>query len=464
MERSFRVVAGFLFAASLFSCNFSKIEDFRLGKDFVSSTSGVVLIDTMRIVASTVHLDSIVTSKVGRLLVGGNQNPITGIVTCSPYFQFHSTSVSSSLPKDLVYDSVVVKFNYDGYFIGDTTRKISFLVKPLTPKEGYNSDGSRYNISPFKTGADGNLYNTSSFNLSNDILGEAHLYPRPKTKKNFYFRLSDTFGQNLYDKIINDIDTIRVLSKFQVFLPGVSFVSGVNQNQTAVGIAQSSLSIRVYYHAKINPAPVYNPIFFEFPIDGAGIWFNQILYSSLGSLLGTISIDNSTLLASTELPSISTYNQTVVQGGTGIYTKIRIPGSQYLKGYAKNAVLISATIQLTPQVNSYSLSNPLPDTLAVYVVDRRNNITGQYSSALGSNIFALKVVPTEFDKAPYYTLDATSFLSNELSSPEITGSSLMLGTLGAKAGQNLNYFSFSPNALGGNLFKMSVFAYVDKSN
>ncbi len=144
MERSFRVVVGFLLAASLFSCNFSKIEDFRMGKDFVSSTSGVVLIDTMKILASTVHLDSITTSKSVRLLVGGNQNAITGNVTCNPYFQFHSTSVSGTLATDLVYDSVVVKFNYDGYFIGDTTKLITFSVKPISPKQGYNSDG--YNL------------------------------------------------------------------------------------------------------------------------------------------------------------------------------------------------------------------------------------------------------------------------------------------------------------------------------
>ena len=464
MERSFRVVAGFLLAASLFSCNFSKIEDFKLGKDFVSSTAGVVLIDTMRILASTVHLDSIATTKPARMLIGGNQNSITGNVTCTPYFQFHSTSLSGTPATDLVYDSVVVKYNYDGYYIGDTTRMISFSVKPITPKQGFNSDGSKYNISPLKLNADGQLYNTSSFKLSDEILGVAHLVPRPKTSKNFYFRLSDTFGHNLYDKIMADNDTIRSLGKFQVFFPGVAFVSEVNQNQTAVGISHSSLSLRVYYHAKTNPAPVYNPVFFDFPVDATGVWFNQILYSSQGSLLGSISLDNSSLLASSELPSSSTYSQTVVQGGSGVYTKIRIPGTQYLKGYAKNAVLISANIQLTPQINSYSLTNPLPDTLAVYIVDRRNNITGQYASALGSNIFAIKVIPTEFDKAPYYSLDATTFFSNELSSAAITGNSMMLGTLGAKAGQTLNYFSFFPNALGGNLFKMNVFAYVDKSN
>lgn len=464
MERSFRVIAGFLFAASLFSCNFSKIEDFQLGKDFVSSTSGVVMIDTMKMVVSTVHFDSIVTSRLGRLLIGGNQNSFTGNVTCNPYFQIHSSSFSSTLPTDLVYDSLVVKFNYDGYYIGDTTRLISFSVKQLVAKQGYNSNGTLYNISSFKLNPDGYLYNTSSFKLANESMGEVQLVPHPASKNDFYFRLSDNYGRMLFNNILNKNDSMQNLISFHVFLPGIALVSAPNQNQTTVGIAQKSISLRVYYHELINPVELSNPTYFDFPVDGTGIWFNQILYNSQGSYLGPISQNSNPLLTNTELPSINTYNQTMVQGGSGVYTKIRIPGAEYLKGYAKNLILINARIQLTPQLNSYSLDNPLPDSLAVYIIDRRNVISSQYSSSLGSNIFATKVVPAAFDELPYYALDLTQYLTSELASPTTTGHSLLIGTLAAKSGQTLNYFSFSGNALNSNLFKMNVYFYIDKSN
>lgn len=464
MERSFRVVAGFLFAASLFSCKFSKVEDFQLGKDFVTSTSGVVMIDTMKIETSTVHLDSIVTSKLARLLIGGNQNSFTGKVTCSPHFQLHSGSFLSTFPTDLVYDSVVVKFNYDGYYIGDTTKLISFSVRPMVARKGYNSDGTLYDISPFKVNTDGYLYNTSSFKLSDKILGEVQLLPRPKTKKDYYFRLSDDFGKKLYADILAKNDTMSTLSKFQVFMPGVAFVSAVNQNQSAVGISQSSLSLRVYYHELINPTEPSSLTFFNFPVDATGVWFNQILYDSQGSFLGTISQKGNPLLSSVELPSANTYNQTMVQGGNGIYTKIRIPGVQHLTGYAKNVVLINAKIQLIPNLGSYSVTNPLPDSLAVYIVDRKNVISSQYTSSLGSNIFALKVKPLSLDEPPYYSLDLTQFFTSELAFTTTSGNSIMLGVVGAKAGQTLNYFSFSGNPLNGELFKMNVYCYVDKSN
>ena len=328
MERSFRVIAGFLFLASVFSCNFSKIEEFKLGKDFVASTSGVVMIDTMRIVASSVHYDSIVTSKLGRLLVGGNQNSFTGTVTCSPYFQIHSTSLTSTLPSNLVYDSLVVKFNYDGYYVGDTTKAIKFSIKQFAPKLGYNSNGSLYNISPFKLDATGFLYNTSSFIMTDGSLGEVQIVPRPHSDKDFYFRLSDNFGKSLYDKILAKNDSMQNLLYFQVFLPGIALVSAENQNQSAVGISQSSVALRVYYHELVTPAPVTAKSFFNFPVDASGVWYNQILYNSEGSFLGNISHNSNPLMTNTELSSTNTYNQTMIQGGSGVYTKIRIPGAE----------------------------------------------------------------------------------------------------------------------------------------
>ena len=232
----------------------------------------------------------------------------------------------------------------------------------------------------------------------------------------------------------------------------------------AFGISQKSISLRVYYHQKIKPAEVVNATFFNFPVDATGLWFNQILYNSQGSYLGSISQNNNPLLSNVELPSSSTYGQTMVQAGTGVYTKIRIPGAQYLKGYSKKVVLISAQIQLTPEISSYSITNQLPDTLAVYVIDRRNVISSQYSSSLGSNIFARKVVPAAFDQLPYYILDVTQFFTTELGTSTTSGNSLMVGVLGNKTGQALNSFSFSGNLFNNSLFKMSVYCYIDKSN
>jgi|GEM_PF-1183409 len=473
MERSFRAIAGFLFAAFLFSCNLTNVQDFKMGSNFVNSTSGVVLIDTMKMVSSTVHLDSIVTSKLSRLLVGGYQNNLTGNVTSSAYFQIGTSSFPSLFPTDLVYDSLVIKYNYDGYYIGDTTRMITFNVRRIDSTTGTNANGTAFNTPAFKANLDGNLYSCDTFKLANENLGVIQLYPHPTYKRECYFHLSDDYGQMLFNHIIDRswVDTLSNVSYLKLFLPGLAFISPVNQNQSAIGISQKSMAMRLYYHAMVNTAEPKVPTYFNFPVNTSGIWYNHITYNSTGSLLGTISQPSNPLLSSNEVPSTSTFNQAMVQGGSGIYTKIRIPGSGFLKGYAKNLVLISAQIQLTPLLGTYtttnvrypSLSNnPLPDTLAVYVVDRRNVIAKQYASSVGSNIFAHKVIPIAFNQQPYYLLDATSFFASEMASPTITGYSLMIGTLGAKAGMVLNPFAFAPFDSSGNMFKLSVFCYIDK--
>jgi len=471
MERSFRAIAGFLFAAFLFSCNLNNVQDFRMGSNFVNSTSGVVLIDTMQMVSSTVHLDSIVTSKLSRLLVGGYQNSLTGNVTSSAYFQVGNSSFPTVLPTDMVFDSLVVRYLYDGYYMGDTTRLIKFNVKRLDPRTGTNSNGTAFNTAAFRTDLDGNLYSCDTFKLASENLGQIQLYPHPTYKRECFFRLSDDYGKMLFNNVINRNDTLSNPSYFRLFLPGLAFVSPVNQNQSAIGISQKSISMRLYYHEMINTAEPKVPTYFNFPVNTSGIWYNHISYNSTGSLLGTISQPSNPLLSSNEVPSTSTFNQAMVQGGSGIYTKIRIPGSGLLKGYAKNLILISAQIQLTPLLGTYtttnvrypSLSNnPLPDTLAVYVVDRRNVIARQYSSSVGSNIFARKVIPIAFNQQPYYLLDATSFFASEMASTTITGYSLMIGTVGAKAGMVLNPFAFAPFDSSGHMFKLSVFCYIDK--
>ena len=458
MERSFRVIAVFLFAAALYSCNYTRIEDVQLGASFVNSTSGVVLIDTMSVITSTVHLDSIVTSKPSRLLVGGYQNSLTGTVTSSPYFQLNNGSFATLLPIDLVYDSLVVRYLYDGYFIGDTTQMITFTAKRLVPVTGINTN------LVFKPNLDGRFYNCDTFKLASPSLGQVKFYPRPTFKQECFFRLSDDYGRFLFNNIINRNDTLSNLSWFKLFLPGLAFISSPNQNQTAVGISQKSLSLRVYYHELINPVYLQNPPYVNFAISTNGNWYNQISYNSSGSLLGNISQPSPPLLTSNEVLSTSTQGITMVQAGSGVYTKIRIPGSQALKGYGQNLVLVSAQIQWTAVPSSYTLTptNPLPDTLAVYVVDPKNIITRQYASSVGSNIFAHKVVPNLLSLTPYYVLDVTSFFASEIASPVTTGNSLMIGALGSKNGMTLNSFAFVPTNLSGVVYKLSVYCYMDK--
>lgn len=440
MERCLRFIGGLFLIAFIFSCNLSKIEEFELGQDFVDSNSGVVLIDTMNIYTSTVRFDSIITSGFSSLLVGGYKNSFTGTVACSPHFEMTSGSFTIS-DDDLVYDSLVIKMNYDGYFIGDTTKLFSFHINQLADKLALNDNGY--------------LYNTSSFQLFDQSLGEARFYPKPHSTSDFNVRLSDSFGKVLFSNIINKNDTMQSASYFKEYFKGIALVSIVNQNSAAIGFAHDSVDVRVYYHEEVRASPSKEKTYFSFPVDESGVWYNRIIHKTTGSLLEPISQHKN------ELQSTQTLDQTMIQAGNGIYTKITIPGADYLKGYGKNVVFIGSTIQLTPLKDSYSDLNSLPDSLTVYVADRQNRITSQLSSTTGY-IYANKIVPAGFDKLPYYLVDISPFFTTEMATG-LSDNSLLIGSVASKAGITINPVVFARTGSGKEIVKMQVYCYLDKS-
>ena len=441
MKSCFWFIIGFVVIATLISCNLSQIEEFEVGQDFIDSNSGVVLIDTMSISTSTTRVDSIVTSELSGLLVGGYRNSSTGTMTCSPFFEINSGSFTID-DDDLVYDSLVVRLSYNGYYIGDTTKQISFNVKQVAEELKLNDDGY--------------LYNTSSFQMDSESLGGINFYPQPHSINNLYVRLSDKLGEKLFNNIINKNDTMSNSSYFQEYFKGMALVSNENQNQSAVGFSHDSVSVRVYYHEEVKTTESKEKTYFSFPVSSSDVWYNQIKHNANGSLLELIGQHKN------ELPSSSTSDLTMVQSGSGIYTKIRIPGVDYLKGYGKNVVFIASKIQITPLRDSYSEMNPLPDSLSVYIADRNNRITSQLSNSLGY-VYASKVVPAGFDKLPYYEIDITPFFTSEMTDLSIAKNSLLIGSVASKSGSTINPIVFSQTSSEKEIIKLHVYCYIDKS-
>lgn len=441
MERYFRFIAGIFLVSALFSCNLSNIEEFQLGANFVDSNAGIVLIDTMLINTSTVRFDSIGTSRASGLLVGGYANSFTGTVTSNPNFEFTSGSFTL-IDTDLLFDSLVVRMKYNGYFIGDTTKLMTFDVKQLTKQ--------------LKANTDGYLYNTSIFPEADNSLGQVQFYPHPLTKRELFFHLNDNLGNALFKYIYNKSDTVSDLTTFQNFFRGMAFVSAENQNQAAVGFAHDSTSLRVYYHEVVKEVDSKVKTFFTFPIDAAGIWYNQILHDPAGSLLATIGQSKNIL------PSTQTSDLAMVQAGSGIYTKVNIPGISLIKGYGKNVAFISSRIQLTPLKGTYSTSNPLPDSLSVYISDPKNRVLSQLAYPTGK-VYASKITPSNLDELPYYEVDVTPFFTSELANTGISKNSLLIGTVGSQTTMTVNPVIFSGTDSKNEIVKVHVYCYIDKS-
>jgi len=242
---------------------------------------------------------------------------------------------------------------------------------------------------------------------------------------------------------------------FKDYFKGFALFSEANQNLSAVGFAHDSVDVRVYYHEEVMVTPTKEKTYFSFPVSSTDVWYNQMTHNVSGSILESIGQNKN------ELKSSVTSDQTVIQAGSGIYTKIKIPGIKRLKGYGKNVAFIAASIQITPLKDSYSDMNPLPDSLSVYIADRKNRLTSQLTGALGT-LYANKVIPAGFDKLPYYEVDITPFFTSEIADLTDTDNSLFIGSVASKTGKTINPVIFAGSASGKGIVKMHVYSYLDQ--
>ena len=87
--------------------------------------------DTIKVAASTVLLDSIPTSGTGSILIGGYSDPKLGVLSAEGYIQVGIGDAWD--PADnAIYDSLVLVMNYSGYHYGDTSNAQTFIARRIT--------------------------------------------------------------------------------------------------------------------------------------------------------------------------------------------------------------------------------------------------------------------------------------------------------------------------------------------
>jgi hypothetical protein len=401
---------GLILFSFLISCQFSDQEEFQMGEDFIDSSSSIVKVDTMDFHVSTVVVDSFSTSSSTRLLVGGWHNSYTGKINSTPYFQLANGTFSID-DDDLVYDSIVFVMNYDRYFRGDTTKLMTIDIHRITETMELNDGDYLSNIAKFETDP--------------QPMGTLVFYPQPYSGKEIMARIDQQFGKTLFDMIINENDTLTNASYFAEFFKGIALVPE-NSPNAMIGLSLDSTavspSLRIYYHEEVYESEINKKTYFTIPyMTTGGIHFNHFDKDFSGSYISGINENDN------ELPSNETSEKTVIQAGTGIFTKIRIPGIQNIPGFAKRVAFISAQMSLIPLEGSYDKMNPLPDSLAVYVTDRKNSITGQLTNSSGALIYATITNNGQYDASPYYLADLTEFFNSQITEETYTEKYLFVG-------------------------------------
>ncbi len=427
------------------SCQFSDQEEFQIGEDFIDSNSGIVRIDTMDYYVSTVVTDSFSTSSSTRLLIGGWQNGYTGKVSCTPYFELTSGTFTID-DDDLVYDSIVMVMNYDQYYIGDTTKTMTVNIHRLTEEMELNDEDY--------------LSNNARFAMEAQPLGQLTFKPGPNSGEEIMARIDHRFGERLFNMIIDKNDTLTNSIYFSEFFKGVALVPE-NTPGVMVGLKNDSTStapgFRIYYHEEVMEEEETEKSYFTIPYSTDGIHFNHFDKDLGGSLIAGIG-DNKNELASSQISE-----KAIVQSGTGIFTKIRIPGIQDIPGIAEKVAFISATLKLIPLEGSYDKNNPLPETLSVYIADRKNNITGTLANSEGTEISATKVTDGEFDNLPYYLVDVTAFFNSLIEEESDKVEYLFIGPTSKSMANSAQSVIFGRSNKLVKPVDLEVYCYIDKN-
>lgn len=404
------------------SCSIDSIEDFVVGENFIADKSGIMMIDTLTIKSSSFQYDSIISNSAGRILLGSNYNSFSGYKNSNSFLEM--TFDDDILYTEFVFDSLCLVLNYDGYYSGDTTVTQILTVHQLQEEMALDDNSS--------------LYTTSKFAFQKTPLGSLKFKPTPATKKEVSIRLSDQLGNRFAQLIKSKKDTLSSETLFKKIFNGLVIQSTPEVKGAMIGFGVKSATtndsettttdttatkpeIRLYYHLSPNPDNLRN-LYYKFSMYSDGIYFNQISAQTSGSQMAAISENNNDISAKL------TGNQTLVQSGVQVFSKISIPYSDNLLLIGQNSAFISASLRLYPVKGSYKKSSDLPETLNVYSADKLNNLSAQVTAPGTTDvIYANLKTISDVEETVYYEIDISSFIDTELKEELETNRSLMIG-------------------------------------
>jgi hypothetical protein len=401
----FNVIAGFSLCISVAGCQWG---DEVVALNQQNPDNFLVLYsDTSLVKLSTVALDSVMTGRPSRLLVGRFTDPYLGKMQATTFFQ--PTFVSAlAIPDQAIYDSLVFKAPYDTYYYGDTTKAMNLSVHALQTDILLKS--SYYNF-----------YNTA-FDAA--PIGKKSLTPRPVTTTNAVrFKLSDVLGKKIFDQSVANLLTSN--EQWINILKGLMITSDVKDNNAVVGFKSTSDStvLELHYHTSEKDGITRGVGTFRVTAS-----YNQILGDRTATNLAKLPLYNSR----TSLPSEQSGNQAYIQEGTGIMMRADFPTVRNLK-YVPYSVPNSAWLKVTPLRGSTEYPFMPPPALYVFLVDKNNQFYKSEGYPLALTNLAGQAVSGTFindmiNNEQYYRFDVSAQFTTIMASESEETNGLMFVT------------------------------------
>lgn len=337
----------------LTSCN-EDPSNYAVGNNWINSNTKVLFIDTLTVASSSFKFDSISVSGATRLLIGAYRDTEFGLVKSKVFTQLNSSVYS--IDSDAIYDSIALILKYDGYVYNDTLQPQRFSVHRVLEE-----------IKPDEN----NYYNTTAFNYKNEAIGTRTFTPRPFEHDSLLIKLDDTYGKEIFENLQqkNITNSDEFLQAYRGLL-----IEADDTNTSILGFSPQSL-VRIYYTIPDETDDIEGILDFAFSTTNS---FHNI--SSNFSDTWFDAIENQT----TYLLSTSTNNQTFIQAGTGIATRIDFPTLQSLNNIEGTGTIMEAYLKISLKKPLAEKNLTTHDSLQFFIINQRSEVLSEAFNYDGS--------------------------------------------------------------------------------
>ncbi len=380
--------------------------DIRFGDQYLDNTNTqIVLNDTFQVALSSIHVDSFSTSASGISFVGGFNDPLMGKIRSVNYTEV-ALPVYIDQYQGTSFDSIELILKANQYYYGDTTQPLDIAVHRLTEP-----------IVPFNESAV--IYNTQQFQVYGTPLGQTQAFIRPLRGDTIAIRLSDQFGQELFQKMQDPTDVeITSTDGFLQYLNGLRLSSSTTH--LIAGFADS-IKMRIHYS---KPGLYKEELYTDFVLNNSAHHFNQIQTDRRGTPLQSL---NSLV---NEISSSQTANQSYVQFLSGVMTKIRFPSLREILKVPNFVKILKAVLIVRPVSGTYQRADDLPASIRLAQTNLLNQIGGDvtYVNSSGDAVtqngsFQIDLL---YGRITQYSYDVTEYIKAVLAGTIIGTDGLLL--------------------------------------
>ncbi len=391
------------FLISIFvSCGTDEIPDFLSpSNSLVDSRMKLELIDSFSIKVSTYKLDSVSTVKGFRILHGRYVDPIFGVVTARGFFELKCERYN--IEEEAVLDSVVLNLAYDKIFYNDTTLAKTIQVHQISQNVRPNSNSITF-------------YNTSDLQVSN-LLGSRTFTPTT-SKVSLKISLDHPILNTIFEQLKNG--QINNQSDLTNIFKGMRISPGNADNNSITSFKAQNSYTRFYYSLPDEPNEIFT---FDLNFNDleSNKYFTQITSERTGTNLANLEPQE------TEFASTTTQNQSYMQSGIGIVTKVSFPNFRSsVFNLNRDGYLLKSELKIRLEEEYISEHRFPPDSLMLYVIDQNNNFLFTINEPSGKPVVGF-ISKTSPDISEYYlTINVNPFLIKLLENDQYLNYSLAL--------------------------------------